>query len=105
VTDDPSQVQTVIGTLLAGFLALLGWHGRKVSDDVGGLLDRTARLEATAVKLEDIRKVLREEVGINLKESDRRVGKLEESVDALSNKITELQCTLPRRANDVPHQG
>ena len=98
---EPKAVEIIVGTLLAAFLGLLGWHGRRVSWDVESLKARTTRLEAIAVNLEDIRKVLREEVGIHIRESERRTERVEVALEKLNDRIHDVQQCLPRRHGDA----
>lgn len=108
--DEPSLVWTnaimaAVSALFFAFLSMLGWQGRKISTHVDDLKERTARLEATAVDLEDIRRVLREEVGIHIRDGDRRITHMENSIEKLSVQFSELQRTVPRRVGDKADEG
>lgn len=99
--EEGQMATTAIGTLFASLLAVVGWHNRRLSSDVSSLLDRTARLEATAVDVESMRKLLREEVGLHLKDGERRMEQVEKNVEKVFDRLDEMRRDMPKRSTDT----
>ena len=97
---EPNVLVVALTALFGTLLSVLGWHGRVQAGHVTDLRDRTARLEERTVKIEDIRKVLREEVGIHIRAADHRITTVEQTLERLSGKVDDMQSCLPRRAGD-----
>lgn len=103
--DESEMATTAVGTLFVSLLTFFGWHNRKLASNVDNLRDRTTRLEATAVDVEDMRKLLREEVGLHLKDGERRMEQVEKSVEKVFDRLDEMRRDMPKRAADAPAQN
>lgn len=103
--DESEMATTAVGTLFVSLLTFFGWHNRKLASNVDNLRDRTTRLEATAVDVEDMRKLLREEVGLHLKDGERRMEQVEKSVEKVFDRLDEMRRDMPKRAADAHAQN
>lgn len=103
--DESEMATTAVGTLFVSLLTFFGWHNRKLASNVDNLRDRTTRLEATAVDVEDMRKLLREEVGLHLKDGERRMEQVEKSVEKVFDRLDEMRRDMPKRAADARAQN
>jgi hypothetical protein len=97
--DEKDVAVVAVTTLFGAFLSMLGWHSRVQGNYVDDLRDRTARLEATAVKADDIRRIIREEINPRNERIDGRLEKHGTKLDEMVLTIHQIQLSIEKRSD------